>query len=201
MDNSHKDATISAVRTRIIDHTISFEGPFQYLPGRNSVFDQTAAGFPGIYLWTIEHGEKYLINYVGITGRPISHRLQDHLAHYYRGDYTIYEPQLFIKGEKQVMYRPSGSILEFVPEFLTLAPAIDSQIKTYRLFIAKAEGSKEWLERIESGIINKLRDSGGKAVEFLDNYRISRDVPEADKVGVKIISPVELVGLGISIRA
>lgn len=180
--------------------SIALEGPYQYMPGPKSVFNQDTAQTAGIYLWTIERDGRFWINYVGISTRPIGERLQEHLVHYYCGDYTIYHPERFAQGAKEPLYRPTGSVLDFAPHFLDLAPNIDAFVKLYSLFIAKVDGDKTWLERIESGMINQLRSANEEVAGFLDNYRISRDHPEDDKQSISVSAPVPLEGLGNKIR-
>lgn len=182
------------------DQSIVFEGPFRCMPGNGSVFDQETARSPGVYLWALEKNGRYLVNYVGITSRSISDRLQDHLVHYYCGDYTIYDPEDFATGTKREIYKPNGSVLQYAPRFMELASNIDALVKTYSLFIAKVNGDKEWLERIESGLINQLREAGGKAADFLDNYRTSRNISEDKKQIVTIVCQAELEGISTAIR-
>ncbi len=50
---------------------LHWHGPFVMVPqpGFESVFDTHIATGKGIYLWTIELGDGYLVNYVGETGK------------------------------------------------------------------------------------------------------------------------------------
>ncbi len=178
-----------------MDNKLVWQGPFVFHDEENCVFNQESAKDPGVYLWTIEFGGGYLINYVGIATNAVSARLQEHLVYFLGGNYTIYEPDDFFLGKKNPIYSPDGSVNKFLNDYSKLSTKVDSQLRAYRLFYVNVNGDKDWLERIESGIITTLREAGGEAPKFLDNYRVSRIVPNEDKKTVNMVNTASLISL------
>ena len=184
-----------------MDNKLVWQGPFVFHDEENCVFNQESAKKPGVYLWAIDFGGSYLINYVGIATNGVSERLQGHLVYFLGGNYTIYQLDEFILGKKKPIYSPDGHVNKFLNDYAKLSTKVDSQLRAYRLFYANVSGDKEWLECIESGIISTLREAKGEASSFLDNYRVSRIIPIEDKRAVHMANTDSLIGLPETIYA
>ncbi len=184
-----------------MDNKLVWQGPFVFHDEENCIFNQESAKIPGVYLWTIDFGGGYLINYVGIATNAVSARLQEHLVYFLGGNYTIYQLDEFILGKKKSIYSPDGHVNKFLNDYDKLSTKVDSQLRAYRLFYANVSGDREWLERIESGIISTLREAKSEASSFLDNFRLSRIVPAEDKKTVNMVNTASLISLPETIYA
>jgi hypothetical protein len=85
--------------------SLEFSGLFSWLSSdlATSIFEAAAARTAGIYLWTIEIQDGYLIYYVGETGAEFRQRLRQHLCEQLAGMYHIYDPQRFAVGQKHAL--------------------------------------------------------------------------------------------------
>jgi hypothetical protein len=75
-----------------------FKSPKKYA-NRDSIFKES-----GIYIWTIPWDGRFLTNYVGETGTSFARRLLEHRRWYYTGEYRVYEPNEFLKGNKKIIW-------------------------------------------------------------------------------------------------
>jgi hypothetical protein len=77
-----------------------FESPKKYV-NRDSSFKES-----GIYIWTIRRpwDGRFLTNYVGETGTSFARRLLEHRRWYYTGEYRVYDPNKFGKGDKKIIW-------------------------------------------------------------------------------------------------
>jgi hypothetical protein len=179
---------------------VSWHGPLSLVENENSVFRESVSEKPGLYLWTVKFQDGYLVNYVGMTKNSIATRLQEHISQFLCGGYWIYDPEQLSQGELKVLYKPSGSVLDFLPRYVSLSQNIHSMLKTYAVFIAEVDGTKEWLERIESGVIKNINKANSKSEAFLDNEKISRFVPEDQRVSIAMHSNEKIIGLSEMIK-
>ena len=75
---------------------LRWEGPFGW-PGADtagrvkSLADATIASSSGVYLWTVEHLNGFLIYAAGVTRRPFVKRFREHTLAYQTGLYTLFD--------------------------------------------------------------------------------------------------------------
>jgi hypothetical protein len=158
---------------------LSWAGPFVFVPqpGFECVFDRPETSSPGLYLWTVEFENGYLVNYVGETGRNLWDRLVEGLAWSFGGrEGSISDPEQFRQGRAVTLAR--FSISEFLSDYPRLSAAIHGVYRCYRVFIAPTRLEKSVREYIEAGIIRTLQSSGGQVAAFLCNSRIKGRSPE-----------------------
>jgi hypothetical protein len=62
----------------------------------------------GIYIWTVPYQGSYLANYVGETGVSFANRFREHLQEYISGRYTVYNPDLYLQGKKELIWEGIG---------------------------------------------------------------------------------------------
>jgi hypothetical protein len=185
---------------------IRWQGPFSFLPRQTApwAFEQSRTDFPGIYLWTVEQEGEFLVNYVGITKKAVSWRLQEHVEAYLSGQYKVYDPDRFVTGTKQAVYVPTGSVLDFVSRYGELAPQIFALLGAFRVFASPLEQNIDWMRRVETGIILALRGASDVVVRtFLDNERVSNGDLKTDRHVVRMShsGDVRIRGLGSHISA
>jgi len=100
---------------------IEFHGPFK-LSGNEAVtlFQNELSHLAGIYLMSIQYEDGYLVYYIGETGQSFYVRLKDHVIQFFGGNYRIYEPEKFKRGEKEILWNGMWrkETRDRIPEFI-----------------------------------------------------------------------------------
>ena len=177
--------------------TLRWKGPFSLLPlvARPEIYSAPDSGVPGVYLWAIQQDKTYLVNYVGIAAYNVASRQDDHMRLYLSGKYTIYDPHEFAQARKVVIFDPREGLSAFLSRYDELSAALLKHVGCIHLFFAPIASEKVMLERIESSIIEALKGAGGRVENFLDNFRISRWVPEEQRISVAVAGSPSFQGL------
>ena len=184
---------------------LRWHGPFVLVPepGYECVFDHQVASSRGIYLWTIQHGDGYLINYVGETGQG-KHTFARRLAEGARWDFggkaegndttteMICDPDLFPQG-KRVPIAERFTIKEFLADYPLLSSALYRNYCCCRVFLGPTDVDRATRKFIEAGIIRTIRAVRGEADDFLSNRQLINPSPEPFRVRME--SPVQFHGL------
>lgn len=154
--------------------TIKWHGPRLFTPfwdPASSVYSDSLAWQPGIYLWTFPEDGAYWINYVGIAhAKSIASRQSEHLGTFLSGNYLFYLSSELRVGDVTCAYRPSEGHEKYIKKL----PELVQQLQLMQIFFAPLDSEKALLERIESGLITSLRDQGGQILKRLANERLSR---------------------------
>jgi hypothetical protein len=79
------------------------KGPYSFY-GEDNLFQENIDNFPGIYIWTIPYGKKFLINYIGITSRTIKIRNREHIRDQLSGMYAIYDSKEAKLGNEKIVW-------------------------------------------------------------------------------------------------
>jgi len=172
---------------------LRWEGPFSFSPSadRPCILGAVSAEGPGVYLWALPVDGRYLVNYVGITAGSVAARQDEHVRLYLSGKYTIYNPKDFAQARKTRLFDPLDGLAAFLSRYVEISQALAEYLKMIHVFFAPLKVEKVLLERIESALIEAIRNAGGPAATFLDNARISRWTPPERKVPISIMqSPV-----------
>lgn len=187
----------------MIDTIIRWNGPFSLVPsdGCPEIYDAKDAKTSGIYIWALPIDGTYLINYVGITAGSVADRQAEHMRWYLSGEYKIYNPSEFALGRKVVTFDPRSGLSDFLLRYRDLSDDLIKQVQCIHVFFMPISCDKVELERIESSIIEALRVAGGRAAEFLDNLRISRWIPDEQRVAVTVHATPAFEGLPNELRA
>ncbi|MEW6125565.1 MAG: hypothetical protein AB1757_00765 [Acidobacteriota bacterium] len=119
----------------------------------------------GIYLFTVEHNNGYLIYMAGWTTRPFKKRLKEHIATYRKGTYTIFDPESLQNGKRVELWHgmwmgkstntPEMKQL-FHSRYQELELPIESLLSAFRIFLAPLNTERRSLARIEAAIMNLL---------------------------------------------
>ena len=187
------------------EYELLWQGPF-LIYGRDSdtIYDRPVARGQGIYLWTIEHNDSFMVDYVGETGHSFAQRTKEHIQAYLSGEYRILDPDLFVTGIKKYIWEGLWrkerryKISKFIDRQMELLPVIHKLLMSYRLFVAPFKTKeKRSRKRIESALVQHIKSSSREAAEFYDDvskYEWSR-WEEEEELLVRIKSPVSIIGL------
>jgi hypothetical protein len=160
----------------LIENTyrLDWQGPFilQGVQG-NLLFDSPVAKQWGIYLFTVEYHNGYLIYFAGLTTRSFKQRCKEHIEAYRTGVYTIFDAKSFQQGKRVKVWhgfwfrkRTDEMEDEFLARCQKIESATEELLLTFRIFLAPLETEKRILERLEAAIMNVLY-SGVGAVSSL----------------------------------
>ena len=150
-----------------------WNGPFRW-PGIDSEDDtkqhcNTIFGTQcGVYLWTVEHANGFLIYTAGITRRPFVERVREHTRAYMTGVYTIFDvPSLRSGVRKETWHgfwfgkRSAEKQSEYNDRSEEIRMAAEQLLASYRVFVAPLDPAPRLLERIEAAIMNTLYSADG----------------------------------------
>lgn len=183
---------------------LQWAGPYSLVEsgGRSLIYDSPGAATPGIYLWAIPRQGGYWINYVGIAQESVAARQAEHVRYYLSGHYTIYEPVGFAQGRRTAVYQPKkDGFPTFLSRHRELCETLFQQLGHVNLFYAPLHNADRLLlERVESSIIEALRQTGGAVYSFLDNMRISRWVEPEQRVSVRVHDHEMFEGMPVELR-
>lgn len=168
---------------------LQFKGPFGLVreSGLPLAQEQPVARQQGIYLWTVELGDGYAINYAGKTGgegsRCFARRFAEELE-YERGRGARYwDIDAFRRGERLPI---------FPQDTLEQRANVEVILSLYRIFMAPIVVSSDVLGEIEKGVIRHIQDSDERCRKFLANAKAN---PKGLPLELSISSDVRLIGL------
>lgn len=157
-------------------YQLDWKGPFVLQGSRGESFLKSpAADQSGIYLFTVEYRNGYLLYMAGWTTRSFKRRLREHIGKYRKGTYTILEPKSLQNGKRVAIWRgmwtkKATNTPEMKELFRSrrqgLEPAIEALLSTFRIFLAPLKAERRVLARIEAAIMDRLY-SGIKPVNTL----------------------------------
>lgn len=139
---------------------INWHGPLSW-PGYEGENELSSIPYAsGVYLFTFEYGEGFLIYAAGITRRSFPDRFKEHTRSYLNGDYNVLDIDKINNGKRQVLWKGWSHARKHRDEFEANAEhyreAIDNQLKHFRIFIADIHPEERVHERIEAAIMNSL---------------------------------------------
>jgi hypothetical protein len=159
---------------------LQWEGPFGW-PGLEpggqvmSLAASTVASSSGIYLWTVEHLDGFLIYAAGITRRPFVKRFREHTRAYRAGEYTLFDMASLKQGVRKEVWhgfwskkRTLEKLSEYAIRRQELRMAVEEQLSSYRVFVASAGPAPRLLERIEASIMYALYEAPAPACDIPD---------------------------------
>ena len=171
---------------------LHWHGPFDLVPGGSLPLatEQAVAGSPGIYLWTVELLDGYLVNYVGQTARSFAVRLEEEIG-YEMGRNVSWDVATFARGERHPL-PPLGN-----PE--EQRRNLREMLEVCRIFMAPVKSDPEtlsqMLKQIESCLISHLKSLDERCKSFLGNGPAYPTM----KLDLKMVMPenVRLIGLDV----
>lgn len=119
---------------------------------------------PGVYLWTVEYQDGYIIYAAGITRRPMPQRFREHTREYMNGIYNVLDIAAMKVGfRKEVWHgfwmkkkRPREKLAEYKKRQLQIQEAVRKQLGGFRIFAANIGTKPRILERFEAAIMENL---------------------------------------------
>lgn len=182
---------------------VRWSGPYSLvgINGHPIIYDVPEAATGGIYLWALPIDGRHLIHYVGIARDNVAARQAEHMRHYLSGNYSIYEPKQFSQAQRSAIYQPKDGLACFLAGHRELCDSLFEQVNQLHVFFAPIAGAdREMLERIESSVIEVLRQAGGRAFAFLDNMRLSRCVPTEQRMTITVYGHEKFEGMPKELR-
>ncbi len=148
---------------------VAFQGPLAWTRGGGAdfIFEADVAQAAGVYLWTVETAEDYLIWYVGETGVSFHQRMKDHFKEQLSGMYNAYDPEAFARGEKLLVWKGMYSVGEErrASDLLDAEPNIWRAMvhfaRVIRFFVAPLDCETRLRRRVEAGIAKHLYERPG----------------------------------------
>src|SRR5205085_2050292 len=125
---------------------LSWSGPYSW-PG----FEETNGlpalpAFPGVYLWTAEYQDGYLIYVAGITGRQFRQRFRQHTPNYLAGEYTVLDILEMQAGRRTEIWHGWGwteaKRAQFAERQTEIREAAKRQMAGFRIFVANMEDQR-----------------------------------------------------------
>ncbi len=155
---------------KVID--LHWQGPFAWpdTPGGPGIVpleqEHVVASSAGVYLWTVEHGDKYLIYAAGQTRRSFLTRLREHSKAHRHGFFTVFDMEAMKQGRRDEIWhgfftrrRPPAREMDFTSRQEEIQRAVAKQLAEFRIFVAPLAPEPRLLQRIESGIMRCLYDA------------------------------------------
>lgn len=185
--------------------SLAFQGPYAWIPCADapSIFDAIALNTSGIYLWSVNRGDGYLISYVGETGRCIHARMAEHYREHVAGLYSLNDPTDYRKGKKLEIWpgnygknkRDLGACVQASVE---LAPQILELSCMTRFFIAPTTCEKRIRRRVEAAIADALFEVPGIIGAFQDRgVRYERSRRDEPRLTISLAVPHGTTLLGL----
>ena len=189
---------------------LRWSGPHGFLPGApDSVFQGPVAEQSGLYLWTVQRPNGFLVHYVGQTEKSFGLRHLQHLREYWGGAYTIHQAAAFLDGRRNELYRGYGyrgdawrQIEPFVREHETLLSELRAMLSGIKIFLAPLAAPRRIHRRVEGAIVELLYRAGGEIGDFQEPgmRREPRRLDEA-VIRVRSVSPCLLLGIPAEFEA
>jgi hypothetical protein len=159
---------------------LNWHGPYGW-PGASTGADisslaATSAGRgSGVYLWTVEYGDGFLLYAAGITRRPFVQRFREHTRRYRTGVYTLFNVAALRQSRREEVWhgywtkaRPADRIAEYARRRAELERAAEEQLAAFRVFVATTDGDLRILQRIEAAIMYSLYAAPGPTAAVPD---------------------------------
>lgn len=178
-----------------MDISLDWLGPYTLIPqeGHDCILDRAESDSFGLYLWTVELNDGYLVNYVGETGRSFWERFAEHLTRSLAGrEGIVSDPEQFRLGHI-VTHTKWDYFVNYLSDYTRLSAVIYELHLSYRVFIAPTTVGEVVRKDIEAGIIKTLKCAGGQVAGFLSNRSRSKRLPE--RLSVKFVSSRRFHGI------
>lgn len=119
-----------------------------------------APNHPGVYLFTFEYGDGYLVYAAGITRRGIRKRLREHTRSYLSGEYNILDVDGVKLGVRTEVWHGWGwtdrKRKTFDESKKDLQDAARRQLQAFRIFATETSAENRVRERVEATVMKTL---------------------------------------------
>lgn len=189
---------------------LAFSGPFAWLPGGPvpSLCEVPVGDSQGLYVWTVPTPGGELIYYVGETGRSFARRMQEHLSEQLSGRYRLYEPGVFVQGQKMLLWRgvygpgSQPDVEGFVAQLPSLAPALVRFVRLMRFHVAPTRCADRLRRRMEAALAHHLHEQKGLVGSFqAEAVRYVPRCPDEEPIVVRLTWHQKPLGVPESLQA
>lgn len=144
--------------SKITKKILNWKGPFSWPKFEEYNNQEEMKPTEGVYLWTFEFKECFLIYAAGITNST-KRRFATHTREYRKGNYTILDIDAAQKGIRKEIWHGWNYAKENQDEFIEkkemILKSIEEQLKSFRIFIAEIPDKRK-RERLEAGIMQNI---------------------------------------------
>ncbi len=164
-----------------------WQGPFSWIGYEQINGSKPIPDIAGVYLFTFEYLDGYILRSVGITN-SMKRRLAQHTREYKKGNYTLLDVESAKNGLRRELWHGWQYAKEHQDTFLenkdVILEFVEKELVSYRLFISKIV-DRRTRERIEAAILINAYSSkepchdlidGGMALIGRYNYEIPIEV-------------------------
>lgn len=182
---------------------IEWDGPYSWTKFERENHLASIPDYPGVYLWTVEYQEGYLIYAAGLTRRSIPIRFREHTRKYMNGDYNVLDIDAMQKGIREEIWHGWGWTSEKRTEFekrkSSIQDSIRKQLAGFRVFVTDVGIQPRILERLEASIMNNLYQQPAPFCDIPDKGMMLAPRWDSEPpIIVKNSCPANLYGLPIS---
>lgn len=140
--------------SKIKTENIEWKGSFSWTGFEKDNEDQLP-NIPGVYLFTFEYKDGFLLYCAGIT-KTIRRRIQQHSREFRKGNYTVFNVDSAQNGEREEIWHGWQYAKTHQDNFQKnkeyFREAIEKQLSAFRVFHAEIQ-DKRLRERIEASIM------------------------------------------------
>lgn len=185
---------------------IQFTGPYGLLGNHESIlFDDPIGKCSGIYIWTAQMNDAFVIEYIGITTVSFAKRSMEHIINTFGGNYRICDSDKMKKAQEEILwpgfYRKKRAIAEFSEIYLDLAPSILNYLQTIKVFTATVGLERRVVERIEGALARYVWNQPQPASALLPkDVRYRKRKEDEEPIRVEIQCDREILGIPTEIE-
>lgn len=179
--------------------SLAWKGPFSFrVDAPASVFVGPVPASSGVYAWAVPTPRGLLLQRVGGTGKPFWQRHYEHLEAYSRGEYPIHRATSLAAGRRDPLYRgqlANRQDSSFQMRRLKLEADLRGTLSLLVIFLAPLDAGIRTRQRIEAGIIRRLRATGSLHSALLERHRLTVPHPADPPIYVRSIVERSVPGL------
>lgn len=183
---------------KVENKNIEWHGPFSW-PGyeiQNGL--DKLPDLDGIYLWTFQYKNGFLIYCAGIT-KSTKKRFRQHTIEYKSGNYTVFDVTEAERGKRVEIWHGWSYARTHRDEFNErkeeILSAVENQLKSFRVFIAQMPDKRE-RARLEASIMHYIYNSNESWAELADRgMSLSKRKKNEEPIIINNIANVKFYGL------
>ncbi|MFD2524353.1 hypothetical protein ACFSQD_00910 [Flavihumibacter stibioxidans] len=187
------------IDTSIIEvREIEWQGPFAWTGYEAKNGLDKMPDTEGIYLWTFQYKDGYLVYCAGIT-KSTQKRFRQHTLEYKSGNYTVFNVGEAVKGKRVEIWHGWSYARTHREEFTArkeeILNAVEEQLKSFRVFVAQVSDKRE-RTRFEAAIMHNIYNSKEHWAGLADRgMALSKRKKDEVPIVIKNRSNVKLYGL------
>ena len=177
---------------------INWHGPFSWIGYENQNNLDKIPDIEGVYLWTFKYNDGYLIYCAGITNST-KKRFRSHTLEYKSGNYTVFVVEEAENGKRKEIWHGWSYARAHREEFNErkeeILNAVESQLKSFRVFVAKVP-DKRIRARFESAIMKNIYSSKETWSELADKgMHLAKKKNDETTIKIKNTTNYKIYGL------